>query len=267
MAEPVVKKARTDNRPGRKDRTDNPTNPANPYGDPWPLAVLNFKSDAQEIEEEDMKQEEKELQFEEYHEEVAARHRSMQRVRNYWKESQKEKESEKDQEMEKEKEKDQGEKDQEKDKEYTRLLRSKPPQEHQQEHQHPDRLVQQQQQERADRRDRDREDRIADRRVAGLIRDYFPEWNEIVVHTVYVQGRSLWQVLRDDIAVPDHRSGRLMQTTPAGHDLTRQGLEYFQRLREIYRRQPREDWTSSACGSFARREEPAQEDEDQEGGH
>jgi hypothetical protein len=245
MAEPVVKKARTDNRPGRKERTDNPTNP---YGDPWPLAVLNFKSDAQEIEEVDMKQEEKELQFKEYHEEVAARHKAMQLVRNYWKESQKEKESEKDQEMEKEKEKDQGEKDQEKDKEYTRLLRSKPPQEHQQEHQHPDRLVQQQQQERADRRDRDREDRIADRRVAGLIRDYFPEWTQIEVHSVTVQGRSLWQVLREDIAVPDHRSGWLMQTP-------RQGREYFQRLREIYRRQPRE--------------EPAQdqENEDQEGGH
>jgi hypothetical protein len=232
MAEPVVKKARTDNRPGRKDRTDNPTNPANPYGDPWPLAVLNFKSDAQEIEEEDMKQEEKaqkELQFKEYHEEVAARHKSMQesQMKNYmyWN----------DQEMAKEKEKDQGEKDQEKDKEFTRLLRSRPPQEH---HSFSS-SSRQQQQERADRRDRERENRIADRRVAGLIRDYFPEWNEIEVHTVYVQGRSLWQVLRDDIAVPDHRSGRLMQTTPAGHDLTRQGLEYFQRLREIYRRRPR----------------------------
>jgi hypothetical protein len=234
MAEPVVKKARTDNRPGRKDRTDNPTNPANPYGDPWPLAVLNFKSDAQEIEEEDMKQEEKaqkELQFKEYHEEVAARHKSMQesQMKNYmyWN----------DQEMAKEKEKDQGEKDQEKDKEYTRLLRSKPPQEH---HSFSS-SSRQQQQERADRRDRERENRIADRRVAGLIRDYFPEWNEIEVYTVYLQGRSLWQVLRDDIAVPDHRSGRLMQTTPAGHDLTRQGLEYFQRLREIYRRRPREE--------------------------
>ena len=118
-----------------------------------------------------------------------------------------------------------------------------------------------QEQERADRVC---EDRFADRRVAGLIRDYFPEWTQIEVHTVTVQGRSLWQVLREDIAVPDHRSGWLMQTP-------RQGREYFQRLREIYRRQPREDWTStatsSACGSFARREEPAQEDEDQEGGH